>query len=552
MLATIILLSRFKLDKDQRKFVQNLNKKASDQTLEKRFKDNCLRPYFRGRYLTSYKAATKVYPLLVKHSWKLAVVINRDFKIYPPNKRPRINVRTENFKLYLAELRQAMFGLVTGLCIIVFATLFFKASRLGLTDNDAFKSRGSVPLHLPTVNLSETPVTEADSDQVAVSDETNEPKESLLSIEVKKGDNLSRIFTRAGFSQQTLANILALPGVKSKLTRVHPGEVFSFRKNGNNDLLELQYIINPVDTLVIHQKDSRFRAEVVSNEMELRLAYGAATIETSLYGAKEEAGLNNRLIVKLSEIFQWDIDFIMDVRQGDRFSVLYEEQYIEGKKIGLGDIVAASFTNQGKTYTAVRYENKEGKTAYYSPEGRSMHKAFLRAPLSFSRVSANFSYKRKHPILNRIRSHLGIDYAAPTGTPVRASGDGKIKFLGRNGGFGKLVVINHGKKYQSKYAHLSRFARGLKKGSKVKQGQIIGYVGSTGLATGPHLHYEFLVNGRHKNPKTVKLPHAKPINKTELAYFRANTQAHVKHLAVKDRVYFAQLASLDLESNAYQ
>lgn len=478
-------------------------------------------------------------------------MINRDFRNHSIDHRNKSD-RAYQLTLYISELKQAMFGLVTGLCIIVFATLFLKAINLGSMNTKSTKTRVTVPLHLPATVLSEEI---PETSTVLASDTTieeNDNQTATTSVVVQKGDSLSRIFTRAGFSQNTLSKIVSLPDVKTTLSRVHPGDAFSFRKNAQNELLELRYIINPVDTLVVRREDSRFHAQVESEEMELRLAYGAATIKTSLYGAKTEAGLNNRLIVKLSEIFQWDIDFIMDVRQGDRFSVLYEEQYVDGKQVGLGDIVAASFTNRGKTHTAVRYTDQNGKVAYYSPDGRSMHKAFLRAPLSFSRVSGNFSYKRKHPILNKIRSHLGIDYAAPKGTPVRASGDGRIKFKGRNGGFGKLVVINHGKKYQSKYAHLSKFARGLKKGSRVKQGQIIGYVGSTGLATGPHLHYEFLVNGRHRNPKTVKLPHAEPIDEAELKLFQAKTQAHVKHLAVKDRVYFAQLASIELDSNDYQ
>ena len=215
--------------------------------------------------------------------------------------------------------------------------------------------------------------------------------------------------------------------------------------------------------------------------------------------------------MELAGIFGWDVDFALDIREGDQFAVLYEQLYLDGERIGTGNILAAEFTNQGKIHRAVRYTDPQGHTDYYAPDGHSMRKTFLRTPVAFSRISSRFNLARKHPILNRIRAHKGVDYAASRGTPITATGNGKIDWLGKKGGYGNTIVIQHGSKYSTLYAHLNSYGRGLKKGSRVRQGQIIGYVGSSGLASGPHLHYEFRVDGVHRNPLTVKLPNAAPL-----------------------------------------
>jgi len=214
--------------------------------------------------------------------------------------------------------------------------------------------------------------------------------------------------------------------------------------------------------------------------------------------------------MEMAGIFGWDIDFALDIRQDDKFSILYEEEFIDGKKYQNGNILAAEFTNQGKTFKAIRFTDKSGRTSYYTPEGRSMKKTFLRSPVDFRRISSRFG-KRKHPILKKRRLHKGVDYAARRGTPVQSSGDGKVIFKGRKGGYGRVVIVQHGSRYQTLYAHLNGFKRGLRVGKYVKQGQTIGFVGSSGRATGPHLHYEFRVNGTHRNPLTVKLPSSAPI-----------------------------------------
>ena len=225
--------------------------------------------------------------------------------------------------------------------------------------------------------------------------------------------------------------------------------------------------------------------------------------------------------MEMANIFGGVIDFILDPRQGDSFSILYDEKYLDGAFVGHNDILVTQFINQGRTFTAIRYINRDGELGYYSPEGESMRKAFLRNPLDVFRISSNFNPRRRHPILNTIRAHKGTDYAAPTGTPIRATSDGRITRASRYGSFGNLVTIKHSGGFETKYAHLSRFASGISRGDRVRQGEVIGYVGATGGATGPHLHYEFLVNGIHQNPRTIldKLPKAESIHPDEMALF---------------------------------
>jgi murein DD-endopeptidase MepM/ murein hydrolase activator NlpD len=244
--------------------------------------------------------------------------------------------------------------------------------------------------------------------------------------------------------------------------------------------------------------------------------------------------------MELANIFGWDIDFALDIRKGDRFTVLYEEMYVDGEDIGNGTILAAEFVNQGKRYHAVRYTDAGGKTDYYSLDGKSMRKAFLRTPVEFSRISSGFSLGRKHPILNKIRAHKGVDYAAATGTPIKVTGDGKIIFRGKKGGYGNTIIVQHGSKYSTLYAHMSKYRSGLTTGSRVKQGQIIGYIGSSGLATGPHLHYEFRVNDVHRDPLRVKLPGAEPLASKYREDFNKKAEALLAQL---DLVRDVQLAS---------
>ncbi len=263
--------------------------------------------------------------------------------------------------------------------------------------------------------------------------------------------------------------------------------------------------------------------------METRLAYASGTIDSSLFAAGQKAGLSDTVVMQLAAIFGWDVDFALDIRHGDSFTVLYEQQYLDGEKLADGNIIAAEFINQGTAYNAIRFTDPSGNGGYYTPAGLSMRKAFLRSPVDFYRISSRFQRERLNPVLHIRRPHLGVDYAAPTGTPIKAAGDGKIIFRGRKGGYGNVIIIQHTGVYRTLYGHMSRFRGGLSVGSHVRQGQVIGYVGMTGLATGPHLHYEFLVNGTHRNPLTVKLPNASPI----AAKYRAAFEAQAKTLMAR-------------------
>lgn len=333
------------------------------------------------------------------------------------------------------------------------------------------------------------------------------------SVMVRRGDTLASILTRLGLETRTASDLLALGGVTKELTRIFPGDQIELRKAADNTLVALRYTFeSSARILEIRRQDGRYEPTLGDIPLERRITAAAASIDSSLFAAGQQAGLSDTLIMALADVFAWDVDFALDIRKDDHFAVLYEELYRDGQKVRDGNILAAEFTNDGRTYRAVRFDDDSGvASGYYSMDGQAMRKAFLRSPVEFTRISSTFSTGRRHPVLNRIRAHKGVDYAAPTGTPVKATGDGKIAFIGTKGGYGKTVVVQHGTQYSTLYAHLNRFARGIKAGAKVKQGEVIGYVGQTGLATGPHLHYEFLVNGVHRNPLTVALPHAEPL-----------------------------------------
>ncbi|GMQ96740.1 MAG: peptidoglycan DD-metalloendopeptidase family protein [Gammaproteobacteria bacterium] len=336
-------------------------------------------------------------------------------------------------------------------------------------------------------------------------------REALQEYRVKRGDNLANIFRQQGYSAKDLHAIMQLGKKTTALNRIRPGDTLRFWSGNKGELRALQYLPGPTRTLDVVRTENGFKATNIAHELESRVAYATGTIKNSLFLDGGKAGLSDRLIMAMVDIFGWDIDFALDLRSGDRFSVIFEEHYQGDEKITDGAIIAAEFVNKGKTYRAIRFADANGYQDYYSPEGKSMRKSFLRTPVKFSRISSRYNLRRKHPVLNRIRAHKGVDYAARTGTPVRTTGDGVIRFKGRKGGYGKTVIINHANGYSTLYAHMSGYRKGARKGKRVKQGDTIGYVGKTGLATGPHLHYEFRVRGRQRNPLTVKLPKAKSI-----------------------------------------
>ena len=334
---------------------------------------------------------------------------------------------------------------------------------------------------------------------------------SSINIIVHPNDTLDAIFRRLKLNLGDLASLRALPGLKARLDSLRPGELLHFTHR-DGALVGLERRLNEEQTLKVVRDESGLKADVLQNPLESRPRTLRTVINSSLFEAVENAGGHDQTAVALADIFGWDIDFVLDIQPGDSFAVSYRELYQDGVYVKDGPILAASFTNQGKQYRAVRYVDPDGNAHYYTPDGRSMHKAFLRAPLEFTRVSSGFNSARKHPILNLIRAHKGVDYAAPIGTPVRAAGDGRISYAGPKGGYGNVVEIDHSRSIVTVYGHLSRFAQGTRVGQHVTQGTVIAYVGMTGLATGPHLHYEYRVNGVFKNPQTVSLPDAESID----------------------------------------
>jgi len=398
------------------------------------------------------------------------------------------------------------------------------ADPLGAAAGPAASATASA-LPVPSGTLAAAPAARAaaDAPRIAAAAGFDGARLALTSIDVivSRNDTLDQIFRRLKLNLADLATLRALPGLKAHLDSLHPGELLRFtHKDG--ELFGLQRRLNDGQTLQVTRAGDALKADVLDNPLQTITRTVGGRINSSLFEAVEASGAHDQTAVALADIFGWDIDFVLDVRPGDSFVVTYEEVWRDGHYLKDGPVLAASFVNQGREYRAVRYRDPTGVTSYYTPDGRSMRKAFLRAPLEFSRVSSGFNSARMHPILNRIRAHKGVDYAAPSGTPVRAAGDGVIRFAGVMGGYGNLIEIEHTHSITTVYGHLSRFAHGMRAGTHVSQGTVIAYVGMTGLATGPHLHYEYRVNGTFKNPQTVLLPAAAPIAAGYLADFRAH------------------------------
>jgi murein DD-endopeptidase MepM/ murein hydrolase activator NlpD len=334
---------------------------------------------------------------------------------------------------------------------------------------------------------------------------------STIDVIVSRNDTLDRIFRRLKLNLADLASLRTLPGVRAMLDRLRPGESLHLTHR-DGTLFGFERRLNEKETLKVSRDASGLRADVLQNALQMRPRTVHGVIASSLFEAVEAAGAHDPTAQALADIFGWDVDFVLEVRPGDAFVVTYQEIWRDGTYLHDGPIEAAEFVNHGRSFRTVRYTDPEGGTHYYTPDGRSMQKAFLRAPVAFTRVSSRFNSARVHPILNTIRAHKGIDYAAPIGTPVRAAGDGRIRFAGVMGGYGNVVEIEHSSSIMTVYGHLSRFASGTHAGAHVQQGAVIAYVGMTGLATGPHLHYEYRVNGVFRNPETVVLPAAAPID----------------------------------------
>jgi len=350
-------------------------------------------------------------------------------------------------------------------------------------------------------------------------------------IKVKSGDNLSLIFKHAGYYDRDVYAITNHAPEGKSLTRIYPGQTISFQANEQGQLATLRHTISELESVTYRRTDKGFDSNRSIRVPELKQAWASAEITSSLFLAGQNAGLAHNMIMEMANIFGGVIDFVLDPRKGDTIHLLYEELYLDGEHYRAGDILAASFTNQGKTFSAYRYQDTQGEYGYYNEDGESMRKAFLLAPLDFTRISSNFNLRRLHPIYKTTRPHRGTDYAASTGTPVFAAGDGRVSQAGYTKANGNYVFIQHGEAYVTKYLHLHK--RSVRQGQRVSQSQVIGTVGSSGAATGPHLHYEFLVNGVHRNPRTIhkKLPKAKSLASTEMPRFRESISSMSTQLA---------------------
>ncbi|MBM95900.1 MAG: peptidase M23 [Oceanospirillaceae bacterium] len=341
---------------------------------------------------------------------------------------------------------------------------------------------------------------------------------------IRSGDSLSVLFDRNNLSASDVIAIAS--AVPREALKLRPGQEISWTRTADGKVQEMDIQLSPlVSHRVTRTVDNEFAYRFDEKAAQRYPQYASATVNTSLFYDGNKAGVPEQVLINLAGIFGWDIDFALDIRKGDSFAIVYEEIWLNGEKIGNGEILAARFINQERTYSAIRYVDRLGNPSYYTPQGLSMRKEFLRNPIDFARISSRFNLRRKHPVLNKIRAHRGTDYAAPIGTPIKAAGDGKVTFAGRKGGYGNVIIIQHGARYQTLYAHMNGFHRSIRRGRKVRQGQIIGYVGTTGMSTGPHLHYEFRVDGVHRDSLKVKLPKAKPIAKVERPRFFEQARA---------------------------
>ncbi len=357
-------------------------------------------------------------------------------------------------------------------------------------------------------------------------------------VTIQPGQTLGAVFEDLGIPATVMHRVLELPGAKGPLSRLRAGAELGFHLGLGGELLGLRFERDEAARVEVRLEDGRFVEHVIERPVERRVMMASGEIRSSLYAAGMEAGLGDAVINQMANAFSYDIDFTQDLRVGDSFKVVYEEVWRDGERLRSGGVVAASFTNRGTEYTALRYE-RNGKMEYFDLSGRPLKKSFMRMPIEFARISSRFNPRRKHPVLGTVRAHKGVDYAAATGTPIMAAGDGRISFAGWQNGYGRTIIIDHGKGHTTLYAHMSRLGK-YRVGQHVQQGATIGYVGATGLASGPHLHYEFRVKGVHRDPLTVTMPKPDPLVGAELAAFRAATAPAMAQL---QRVGGTRLAS---------
>tara|TARA_R110000868_G_scaffold69261_1_gene204132 strand:+ start:7482 stop:8768 length:1287 start_codon:yes stop_codon:yes gene_type:complete len=348
-------------------------------------------------------------------------------------------------------------------------------------------------------------------------------------VKVKKGENLAIIFQRLKLSDRTLYDVTHSSKLAKPLTQLKVGQELKFDiQNGQLNALEVP--LNDVDTLTIIRENDQYQAELLEKPLQEKVEYAAVTIQQAMFAAGKKAGVPSRVMHQLAHVFGWEIDFARDLQAGASFSVAYDAYYYNDKRIKVGNIVAAQFINRGKVYNAIRYRDADGQYHFYKADGSSIRKSLLRKPIPIGRISSPFNMHRRHPILGIVRPHTGTDFAAPYGTPIHATGDGRIIFEGWKGGYGRAIMIRHSSSIVTLYGHMSRFAKQSHVGTQVKQNQVIGYIGQSGLATGPHVHYEVRVNGGFKNPMTVRLPTASPLPRSELVKYIPYANEQIKML----------------------
>lgn len=371
---------------------------------------------------------------------------------------------------------------------------------------------------------------------------TIDRNEAFWQIEqVRQDDTLETLFRRMNIRDEDAIKFLILsPDAHALNTQLLPGHTVETKTNAQGKLLYLEYELDADNILVAGLTSGGYVVATKKLLLESQQVLKSAVIRDTLFGATDDAGIPDQIAIQIAEILSSEIDFYQDLRPGDRFHVIYEAFYNAGEMMKTGNVLAVEFVNNGTTYQAIHFGDATGKYAYYTPDGKSLHKTFLRSPLEYTRISSSFSAGRYHPILQRIKAHRGVDMAAPTGTRVKASGDGRVAFMGKKGGYGNVVVLNHPNGISTVYGHLSRFSDAIRKGDAVNQGDIIGYVGMTGLATGPHLHYEFLVNGNHRDPMKVALPNTVPLDDNFKSEFNAHSLTMLAKLEMlKQRMQLA-------------
>ena len=460
-------------------------------------------------------------------------------RVRRPPSAPRDRFPLYNLRVSIPALLAAPLGwghrhwILAGCALAMVTSIGLVVPRL------ASATRDQSPIDVTSIELPVPPLDPAFSEIESATDNALQADDlDWQIVTVRSGQTVGDIFRQQGVSAGDLQRMLDDRGNAAALRTIHPGEEFAFAHSADGSLRSLRFDRDERTRVIELFGAEGMRESVLDRGTERRTHVAHGVVERSLFEAGEQAGMSDAMVLKLANAFGYDIDFAQDLRQGDSFTVIYDDVYCEGTRLHDGDVIAATFINHGKRFSAFRFTDSAGNTMFYSGDGRPLRKAFLRTPVDFTRISSLFTAGRMHPILGTMRAHRGVDYAAPTGTPVRAAGEGRITFRGWQNGYGNVVILQHGGHYSTLYGHMSRFA-GLGVGSHVSQGQTIGFVGMTGLATGPHLHYEFRVDGMHRDPLTVTLPKPEPLPALELARFEKQSQPQLAKLKALEATQLA-------------